>query len=99
MKSLIEKDKGKRKSFSHYERKRALLKSLVSNENLSRKVRWKISLKLDQLPKKSSPTQIRNRCVVTGRPRGVQSHFKVSRIVLRDLISSGVAPGIKKYSR
>jgi len=99
MKYLVEKDKKRRQIFSNFEQKRALLKALIRNENLSKKIRWKISLELAKLPKDSSLTRIRNRCVLTGRPRGVQNYFKVSRIILRDIISKGEAPGVTKYSR
>lgn len=99
MKYLIEKDKSKRQAFHRHERKRTLLRALVRNENLSRRTRWKISLQLHKFPRDGSPTRIRNRCVLTGRPRGIQSNFKVSRITLRDLISQGNIPGVVKYNR
>ena len=99
MKYLIEKDKTKRQVFHKYERKRALLRALIRNENLSRRTRWKIALQLHRLPRNGSPTRIRNRCVLTGRPRGIQRNFKVSRITLRNLISQGNVPGVVKYNR
>ena len=57
-----------------------------------------ISLKLDKLPKNSSPTRIRRRCWVTGRARGVYRDFGLSRHFLRDKAKKGLLPGLKKSS-
>ena len=99
MKYLLEKDKKRRKLFCKHEKKRILIKALIRNENLSRSARWKLSLKLASLPKNSTISRIRNRCVITGRPRSVHNYFKVSRVLLRELISNGHTPGMTKYSR
>ena len=77
MKYLLEKDKKRRELFCKHEKKRILIKALIRNENLSRSARWKLSLKLASLPKNSSISRIRNRCVITGRPRSVHNYFKV----------------------
>ena len=98
MKARILKDKKKRKLVCKYERKRLVFKSIVRDEKLPDMVRWKASLKLARLPKSSSKVRIRNRCVVTGRPRGVYRHPRISRVVLRDLASMGSMNGVSKSS-
>ena len=55
-------------------------------------------LKLAKLPRNSSPTRVRNRCELTGRPRAVYRKFKLSRLALRELASSGALPGVVKSS-
>jgi len=60
--------------------------------------RFAAALKLAELPRNSSPTRIRNRCEVTGRPRGFYRKLKVSRIALRELGSKGIIPGLVKSS-
>jgi small subunit ribosomal protein S14 len=98
MKARILKDKKKRKLFCKHEQKRLVFKSIVRDEKLPDMVRWKASLKLTRLPKNSSKVRIRNRCVITGRPRGVSRHSRISRIALRDLASMGLMNGISKSS-
>ena len=98
MKYLVEKDKKRRYLFYKHEKKRVILKALLRNENLSRGIRWKITHKLSNLSRNSCLSRVRNRCVPSGRPRGVQSYFKLSRIMLRDGISNGKIPGIMKSS-
>ncbi|HEY5071473.1 MAG TPA: 30S ribosomal protein S14 [Caulobacteraceae bacterium] len=78
--------------------KRLALKATAENEALSLEERFGARLKLAQLPRNSSPTRIRNRCEVTGRPRGYYRKLKMSRIALRDLGSSGQIPGLVKSS-
>jgi small subunit ribosomal protein S14 len=60
--------------------------------------RFAASLKLAELPRNSSATRIRNRCEMTGRPRGVYRKHKISRIALRELGSKGMIPGLLKSS-
>jgi small subunit ribosomal protein S14 len=98
MKYLVEKDKKRRCLFYKHEKKRVILKALLQNENLSRGTRWKISHKLSSLSRNSCLSRVRNRCVLSGRPRGIQNYFKMSRIMLRDGISNGRIPGITKSS-
>jgi small subunit ribosomal protein S14 len=98
MKYLIEKDKKRRNLYSRYEKKRILLKALYRNQHLPQSVRWRISMRLAELPRNSAPSRIRNRCVISGRPRAVHKHFKVSPTALRNLVSYGFAPGMTKSS-
>ena len=60
--------------------------------------RWSIQVQLQRLPLNSSPSRLRNRCAVTGRPRGYMRKFGVSRIVFRELANEGYLPGIRKSS-
>jgi small subunit ribosomal protein S14 len=78
--------------------KRAALKAIANDENLSLEDRFEARLKLAEMPRNSSPTRIRNRCEVTGRPRGFYRKLQMSRIALRDLGSKGQIPGLVKSS-
>jgi small subunit ribosomal protein S14 len=78
--------------------KRAALKAVANDENLSLEERFEARLKLAELPRNSSPTRIRNRCEVTGRPRAYYRKLHMSRIALRDLGSRGQIPGLVKSS-
>jgi small subunit ribosomal protein S14 len=78
--------------------KRAALKAIANDDNLSLEERFEARLKLAKLARNSSPTRIRNRCLITGRPRGYYRKLKMSRIALRDLGSRGQIPGLVKSS-
>jgi len=78
--------------------KRALLKATANNESLPLEERFEARLKLAEMPRNSSPVRIRNRCEITGRPRGYYRKLKMSRISLRDLGSHGLIPGLVKSS-
>jgi small subunit ribosomal protein S14 len=78
--------------------KRNALKAVANDENLSLEERFDARLKLAQMPRNSSPTRIRNRCEVTGRPRAFYRKLKMSRIALRELGSQGQIPGLVKSS-
>src|SRR5919201_861097 len=77
--------------------KRARLKATAENRELPPE-RFAARLKLAELPRNSSSTRIRNRCELTGRPRGYYRKFKLSRIALRELASTGQIPGMVKSS-
>lgn len=96
--SCLERDKKRRKLVAQYESKRLRFKSIVHDTSLPAEVRWKASLKLSKLPRNSSKVRIRNRCVLSGRSRGVYRQFKMSRIMLRHLASDGLLTGVKKAS-
>jgi small subunit ribosomal protein S14 len=78
--------------------KRDALKAIANDENLSLEERFEARLKLAEMPRNSSPTRIRNRCEVTGRPRAFYRKLKMSRIALRELGSQGQIPGLVKSS-
>jgi small subunit ribosomal protein S14 len=81
-----------------YAAKRNALKAVAVDENLPLEERFEARLKLAELPRNSSKTRIRNRCLVTGRPRAFYRKLKMSRIALRDLGSAGLIPGLVKSS-
>jgi small subunit ribosomal protein S14 len=78
--------------------KRNALKAIANDENLSLEERFEARLKLAEMPRNSSPTRIRNRCEVTGRPRAYYRKLHMSRIALRELGSQGQIPGLVKSS-
>ncbi|MDE5057873.1 30S ribosomal protein S14 [Wolbachia endosymbiont of Drosophila bocki] len=98
-KSMIERNLRRIKLCDQYKEKREKLKSIINNKNLSIVERFTAQSKLiKKLPRNSSKTKIRNRCALTGRPRGVYRKFGLCRIVLRDLCSFGQIPGVTKSS-
>ena len=78
--------------------KRAALKAVIMDKNASIEDKLDAQFKLQALPKNSAPNRIRNRCGLTGRPRGVYRKFELSRISLRELGSAGQIPGLIKSS-
>jgi small subunit ribosomal protein S14 len=97
-KSSIEKNNRRRKLAKKYSGRRSRLKEIAQNKSLPMEERFAAALKLAQVPRNSSKTRIRNRCEVTGRPRGFYRKLKMSRIALRDLGSQGLIPGLVKSS-
>ncbi|MBN8999732.1 MAG: 30S ribosomal protein S14 [Rhizobiales bacterium] len=97
-KSSIEKNERRRKLAKQYSARRVKLKAIADDESRPLEERFQARLKLAELPRNSSPTRIRNRCEVTGRPRGVYRKLKMSRIALRELGSLGLIPGLVKSS-
>jgi small subunit ribosomal protein S14 len=96
--SSIEKNKSRRKMVARYADRRAELKSAARDSDLTMEERFQARLKLAELPRNSSAVRIRNRCEVTGRPRGYYRKLKVSRIALRELGAAGLIPGLVKSS-
>ena len=80
-----------------YDKRKKLLEQ-INNIDLSFDERQKYRLKLEKLPKNSNRIRVRNRCNVTGRPRGVYRKFGLSRITFRELASNGMIPGVTKAS-
>ena len=97
-KSAIEKNNHRRTLAARYGAVRIRLKEVARNKSLPQEERFAAQLKLAELPRNSSPTRIRNRCVLTGRPRGYSRKLKLSRIALRELASLGQVPGMVKSS-
>jgi small subunit ribosomal protein S14 len=77
---------------------RAKLKAIIADKKRPMEERFAATLKLAQMPRNSSPTRIRNRCEISGRPRSVYRKNKLSRIAMRDLGSKGLVPGLVKSS-
>jgi small subunit ribosomal protein S14 len=96
--SAVEKNKHRRALAKKYASKRTRLKAIANDRDLPAEERFAARLKLAALPRNSAPTRIRNRCVVSGRPRAYYRKFQLSRIALRDLASSGLIPGMVKAS-
>ncbi len=97
-KSSIEKNGRRRKLAKQYSNRRAKLRAIVHDKKLPVEDRFAASLKLAKLPRNSSATRIRNRCELSGRPRGYYRKHKLSRIALRELGSKGLIPGLVKSS-
>lgn len=97
-KSKIIKNEIRKKIVDCYREKRKVLKQMIANVNLPIKERQTAQKKLSSLPRDSSPTRIRNRCLLTGRPRGYIRKFGLSRIAFRDKALNGEIPGITKAS-
>jgi len=95
---MVERDKKRKKLVKSLAAKRAQLKAIIKDRNISPEERFQAVLKLDELPANSSKTRMRNRCAVSGRPRGYFRKLNLSRIALRDLASRGELPGIVKSS-
>jgi small subunit ribosomal protein S14 len=97
-KSSIEKNNRRAKLAKQKAPARARLKALARDREAAPEERFEAQLKLSELPRNSSATRVRNRCELTGRPRGVYRKFKLSRIAVRELASSGQIPGMLKSS-
>lgn len=96
--SATERNKKRRKMAAQYAGKRAELKRQARDESLSLEERFQARLKLAELPRNSAPVRIRNRCAVSGRPRGYYRKLGLSRIALRELGAQGKIPGLVKSS-
>ena len=97
-KSAIERNKKRTRLVEKYAAKRERLKAIASDRELPAEERFTARLKLAQLPRNSASVRIRNRCELSGRPRGFYRKFKLSRIALRELASNGHIPGMTKSS-
>ena len=97
-KSAVNRNLMVRRLALRFAAKRKSLKDTAENEALSLEERFDARLKLAKLPRNSSPGRIRNRCLITGRPRGFYRKMKMSRIALRELGSAGQIPGLVKSS-
>ncbi len=96
--SSVQKNKKREKMTKQFAARRARLKAAANNETLPMEERFAARLKLAELPRNSSKVRIRNRCELTGRPRATYRKFKLSRIALRELASTGQIPGMVKAS-
>lgn len=97
-KSAVERNDKRKRLVEKYAAQREELKAIAMNEELSNEERFKARLKLAELPRNSAPNRVRNRCEVTGRPRGYYRKLRMSRIALRELGSLGKIPGLVKSS-
>ena len=97
-KSTVNRNDMVKRLVKQFAARRAALKATANDQNLPLEERFAARLKLAELPRNSSKVRIRNRCVLTGRPRGYYRKLKMSRIALRDLASAGQIPGMVKSS-
>ena len=96
--ALINREKKRAKTVAKFAAKRAELVAILNNVKLSDEERMEARLKYQQLPRNASPSRQRNRCALTGRPRGVFSKFGLGRIKLREYAMRGEVPGMTKAS-
>ena len=97
-KSVIMRQKRREIIVKKYALKRAELKKIINNVASSDEDKWLAQQKIQLLPRDSSPVRLRNRCRLTGRPRGVYRHFGLSRNMLRIYAMKGELPGLVKSS-
>ena len=97
-KSAINRNERVKKLVKQYASKREALKAIANDEARPLEERFDARLKLAELPRNSAPSRIRNRCLLTGRPRAYYRKLKMSRIALRELGSNGQIPGLVKSS-
>jgi small subunit ribosomal protein S14 len=96
--ALVNREQKRRATVKKYAAKRAELIALTQNTKLSEEDRYSARLRLQQLPRNASPVRLRNRCTLTGRPRGVFRKFGLGRNKLRDIAMRGEIPGVIKAS-
>jgi small subunit ribosomal protein S14 len=96
--AVINRDLKRRDTVKKFAAKRAALLAIITNVSLSEEERFAARQKLQALPRDSSPVRLRNRCALTGRPRGVFSKFGLGRIKLREYAMRGEIPGVVKAS-
>ena len=96
--SLINRDEKRRGLVKKYAKKRAMLVAIMNNTKMSDDDRMAARLKVQALPRNANPTRLRNRCAITGRPRGYFRKFGLGRNKLREFAMRGEVPGIVKAS-
>ena len=96
--AVINREQKRREMVAKFAPKRALLIAAIENSKLSDEERAAARLKLQALPRDSSPVRLRNRCALTGRPRGTYKKFGLGRIKVREFAMRGEIPGIVKAS-
>jgi small subunit ribosomal protein S14 len=97
-KGMIEKNDRRTRLVAAHAAKRAKLRAVIKDQEASLEDRFAATLKLAEMPRSGAATRIRNRCEVTGRPRGFYRKLKMSRIALRELGNKGLVPGLTKSS-
>jgi small subunit ribosomal protein S14 len=96
--SLINRNEKRRKQVKKYASRRAELFAIANNPKLAQEERYEARLKIQKLPRDASPVRVRNRCALTGRPRGTYRKFGLARNKLREIAMRGEVPGIIKAS-
>jgi small subunit ribosomal protein S14 len=96
--ALIEREKKRARLAQKFAGKRAGFKAIIDDTSKSDEERYEARLQLQQLPRNSNPTRKRNRCAITGRPRGTYRKFGLGRNKLREIAMRGEIPGLTKAS-
>jgi small subunit ribosomal protein S14 len=96
--SAVVRNERRKKLSARYAAKRKELVTLIKNPKTSPDARAQAYAKLRKLPRNSSRIRIRNRCAMSGRPRGYEGFFGLSRIALREMALNGLLPGVRKAS-
>jgi len=96
--ALINRNEKRKKLVAKYSKKREALQAIIDDPKASDETRFAARLKIQALPRNANKTRIRNRCALTGRPRGVYSKFGLGRNKLREFAMRGEIPGIVKAS-
>jgi len=96
--ALINREQKRRRTVKKFAARRVELNAIINNSKASDEDRAEARDKLQKLPRNSSPVRLRNRCALTGRPRGVYSKFGLARNKLREIAMRGEIPGVTKAS-
>ncbi|MGE3954008.1 MAG: 30S ribosomal protein S14 [Parachlamydiales bacterium] len=97
-KSAVEKQKRREAMVARHFEKRKRLRETVKNPHVSGEERESARIALNKMPRDTSPSRLKNRCQLTGRPKGYMRKFKLSRICFREMASMGLIPGVTKSS-
>jgi small subunit ribosomal protein S14 len=96
--SLINREKKREQLVKKYAPKRAALQAVINDQSKSEEERYEARLALQKLPRNANPTRLRNRCELTGRPRGTFRMFGLARAKIREIAFRGEVPGLTKAS-
>ncbi|WP_179403033.1 30S ribosomal protein S14 [Burkholderia guangdongensis] len=96
--ALIEREKKRARLVAKFAAKREALKATIEDQSKSEEERYEARLELQQLPRNANPTRQRNRCAITGRPRGTFRKFGLARNKIREIAFRGEIPGLTKAS-
>ncbi len=96
--AMINRELKRERMVKKYAAKRAALQAVIQDQSKSEEERYQARLQLQQLPRDASPTRQRNRCAITGRPRGTYRKFGLARSKLREIALRGEVPGLVKAS-
>ena len=96
--SSINKNERRKRLVKKYAGRYSRLKAIANDESKDETERLIARLKLAEIPRNGNPTRVRNRCELTGRPRGYYRKFRLGRVMLRDLANKGLIPGVTKSS-
>ena len=96
--ALINRELERQAMVKKFAAKRRALEAIINDQSLSEEERYQARLRLQALPRNASPSRLRNRCEITGRPRGTYRKFGLARNKLRDIAMRGEVPGLTKAS-